>query len=323
MSVQVPIASQLRNSSIASPLHCSRAGYRAPTRMQIVTMLKADSVPSYGGPYPWYAPDQAFSARSPSGVVAAALADDWTGITYNKWDLGTAVQTPATFSSPYNGVCGSVCVDDGTGGGILGQGILNDMTSAYTDSGALIVTALGGSPTALRPGCGYGGGQFQGFNAAKCAFWFSVPMVLYGDGYVYQNPVIAQRCKYRTDGAIVGWEASAELWIQTQDGTGAWNWGWDIPAGSSSHYLEPARPWPKNWVYRKPIVTIPHRFVTSGTNPVDSDKLGGWNEMVLPAYGDAFYSPSDTLMHGFLGRVLVHVFEDKTAWQSRTGWTLS
>lgn len=319
----IPASSNLRTGPLGSMLRCSRLmplPGSAATVLQIWTMLKADSSPTDGGIwFPTYPHTQAvnnFYARDPSAMVSAALADHWTGFPNVPSDdnggnnqNATLVETPSSYSPPYDSVCGTVA-----SGGRYVAG-----PYAYGPDDNLFSLIYGDSITPppewflFRP---YNGG-FVGLGYMRATFWMSWQLQKGSDPTYYQNPVMAQRSKYRINGIVYGWEASADLWVQHQDSYGAWQWGWGIPFASGTYPVN--RVWFKNWHVRRDVITTPFMDLAVSGN---QDWTSNWNEIVLPSTGDAFYTPTDTLMNGFLGRMIVHLFEDKTAWQTRTGFTL-
>jgi hypothetical protein len=299
-----PTGGDIRSSSQASAIKCSRTQQVVipGEALQDWWMLNADSTAPTSG--------SNFYSRDPAGVVDLVNARSWSEFTgtyelYFPAAAARTIEAPGSFSSPYSTV--------------IGDSVFKINGLDYSLATVPLTYAIWG--TAADPGSPLifrwdNGGMLTGLGG-RGTYWASVPLPRDGSGYdgthQWQNPVVAQRSRYRTDGRYYGFEAAAELWVQyTTNGT-SWNWGWG--RGVAGAWW---RAWAKNWSWSKSVATTPFDFVH---NP--HDLTTAWSEVTLPASGAAFYTPADTLMNGFLGRILVHCFESKAHWQTRTGWTLA
>ena len=274
------------------------------TTLQLWAFINVDTTAHTSGTANFY-------SRSVAGLIDTILARDWAseftgpGPEFSPyWPFAALryIANPSSETSPFGDLWNS---DQGAP---TNEGLETTQTDAIWGN-----DSTPGSPLIFR---GFHGGFFLPVYGG-CSYWLSLPMLV--DVNTWENPILAQRQRYRTDGLYTGWEASAELWIEHANlSTGLWVDGWSAMPGYQLGTGVYHRLKPKNFIYRQAITTTP--FDGAG-NP--SDLTSGWTEIQLPAHTDAFYTPASTLMDGFCGRCLFHAFEDPAAWQSRTGWTLS
>ena len=304
------------------------------TNLQVWTLTNVDSVPTTNA--------HVYS-RGVGAVVDLVRARAWSELNLTEeadWLLNTEfhnpgarlIQTPAAFDPPYDTHCGRVDSDSNSRlADQMGIGSFATGNPGLSDKiwGAFVYgVKTPGSPDIFKQGNG-SNGYFKAFDQANdftnMTHWLSMPNV---KGWiddplvpVWQNSVLAQRCRYRANGVYHGWEASCDLIVQSPDWTGGWvdGWtgsgrstGWDSIQNAAFH-----RYWARGWKYRKEVVTTKFDNVTY---PHDFDMA--WTEIELPEKTDEFYTPSGTVENGFLGRMIVHIFEPKDIWQDRTGFSL-
>lgn len=313
-ALPVPGSAQSKAAFLSANSKTARGFGKRATLFQLWTLCNTDSAYSYAGTGTF---NSSFAMRDPSTVVNAVKARNWTddsgGFNYYS---GSAVETPASYSSPWNNFFGSVCNADN-------EYFMPIFDSSYSGAfnNPLLAAMWGGMPN--PPFGGLGG----------CSFWAYSPKFSYASGYsseYWQNVMLAGRSRYRIDGyAGIAWEASCELWWQNAFASGGASWVY----GFGNHPYEAqtmppgvVRMYPRNCAFRK--FFSPTIFWAGTSSPTDTTTA--WNEVLLPAAGDTFYSTASTnpsgnvAMDGFIGRIIFHVIgETPEAWQARTGFVLA
>jgi hypothetical protein len=283
-----PRRSRLLSSFGASPLRSSRRFPKACDDSQSWQLDAADSNPTLGS----------------GGIVgpdASTVIDDLLDLTWPDPDLSSHPyraysETPTSWPIP----------DYNYSGPYMGYPWQLIYAQSNRQTFATLVSLIW--PQSEIPGW-YGSlyGSTGAFSQV-CFYW---PALMYDDNY--QNVTVASRGRYRLNGDVSAWEAKCDLFPQYHHGDGVWHTGFG-PTQTSPYTLATFnfRYWATNFEFIRNYQ--PSVFLRDfHASPIDTTSAFNY-----PGSETGF---SPTFDNGY-GAMLFHCFEDKSAWQTRTGFTL-
>ena len=159
------------------------------------------------------------------------------------------------------------------------------------------------------------------------------------EGWIlWQNITTAMRSRYRVDAAVPCFEAWCQLWLQYNAravysdptvGDPIWTDGWppavppEIPFGDLTGMIhgrfdQQARLVPRNFVFLRDVT--PEIF-TGGLGSTDT--TSSFNYIGSSTSFESEILSSLDPSSGYVGNLMFQAFENKSVWQSRTGWTIA
>jgi hypothetical protein len=310
-----PLASPLLISPLGSHFATSRKRSVYGSHLELWAQLCVNSNPVSGGT--WVSRNDDFVFGSTSPVVANLLAQSYTvPSSYNFHTQSIIADEIETPSLPlgwdtYGYILPLL-------GGLSGQFSLAPPFYPWAD----MVNAIWGGSVPPVPSF-ISGGPLDGLSK----MWLYWPLWRggtnpYPDGQAWwQNASCALRGRYRIDGPAPCFEATCALWVQHLDGS---NWvdGWETPnlpdypkCVIQNEYG--VRFWPKNFQFVRKVTPA---IFTGGIGSTDTTSAFNY---IGSETGFEPDSSGGDINDGFVGNLMFQAFEDKAAWQVRTGWTLS
>jgi hypothetical protein len=323
-----PNCGPVHSSSLVSRVKSSRRRFSQGTNVEVWANWRCNSIPSSAGTIESGPPSPAsFTNRGPSEVLTDLFAMPWitngdpyaTFGTMSVWDAHETPSFPIT-GYPYASEIFYLPT-------LPNDWALDSRSWATTLSGV-----LWGS---TEHWAGYG----EVIPWGMCQMWHYLPL-LRGVGYFdtplsisFQNPILAQRGRYRINGTMPCIEASCELWVACRDYSGGVYGteyiGWpsavnnngvppgmgmqDFYPGTSQHRLTA-----KNFKFIRNYTVQPFPYPDSS-----QDVTAAFN---YPGAKDVFNVPEPeddpTAADGFLGMMVFHALETRAEWIARTGITI-